>query len=289
VLSSISYIERRQGKWREAIAHLEQATALDPRDVQMLSELANNYSALREFGQARATLDRALAVAPDSKRLIAGKAAAYQAEGDLDASGELLAGLPISVKDAETFTVQIDQMLLQRRYDDALAALRDAMTGVDPSGDPWQTYCQLFTAWAQVWSGDKTAAHANFEHTLETINSMRKSDADDIHLAQAYAIAYAGLGDEKLATTWAKRGIDLNSGDAFLLPRAEGTLAQVEAAFGHVDAAVGMLPHLLEIPNGETRASLRLHPMWDPLRKDPAFLKLVAADSGTGQAAGSAY
>jgi hypothetical protein len=50
-----------------------------------------------------------------------------------------------------------------------------------------------------------------------------------------------------------------------------------------------MLPHLLEIPNGETRASLRLHPMWDPLRKDPAFLKLVAADSGTGQAAGSAY
>ena len=47
VLSSISYIERRQGKWREAIAHLEQATALDPRDVQMLSELANNYSALR--------------------------------------------------------------------------------------------------------------------------------------------------------------------------------------------------------------------------------------------------
>jgi TolB-like protein/cytochrome c-type biogenesis protein CcmH/NrfG len=289
VLSSISYIERRQGKWREAIAHLEQATALDPRDVQMLSELANNYSALREFGQARATLDRALAVAPDSKRLIAGKAAAYQAEGDLDASGELLAGLPISVKDAETFTVQIDQMLLQRRYDDALAALRDAMTGVDPSGDPWQTYCQLFTAWAQVWSGDKTAAHANFEHTLETINSMRKSDADDIHLAQAYAIAYAGLGDEKLATTWAKRGIDLNSGDAFLLPRAEGTLAQVEAAFGHVDAAVAMLPHLLEIPNGETRASLRLHPMWDPLRKDPAFLKLVAADSGTGQAAGSAY
>jgi hypothetical protein len=27
--------------------------------------------------------------------------------------------------------------------------------------------------------------------------------------------------------------------------------------------------------------------MWDPLRKDPAFLKLLAADSGTGQAAGS--
>ena len=279
VLSSISYIERRQGRWREAIAHLEQATALDPHAVQMLSELANNYAALREFAQARATLDRALAVAPDSNKLIAGKAATYQSEGNLDASGKLLAGLPIDVRDAETFTIQIDQMLLQRRFDDALVVLREALTKVRPTADPWQAYCQLFIAWGQRWSGDKTAAHASFERALEVINSMYKSDVDDIHLAQAYAIAYAGLGDETQAMKWARRGVELNAGDAFLKPRSEATLAQVEAEFGHIDEAVAMLPHLLEVPNGETRASMRLHPVWDALRNDPAFRKLTAADA----------
>jgi TolB-like protein/cytochrome c-type biogenesis protein CcmH/NrfG len=289
VLSSISYIERRQGKWREAIAHLEQATALDPHSVQMLSELATNYAALREFAQARATLDRALAVTPDSNKLIAAKAATFQAEGELDASGKLLAGVPIDVRDEETFTIQIDQMLLQRRFEAALAALRDAETKVQPVDDPWQASCQLFIAWGQMWSGDKTAARASFERALEVINSMYRSEADDMKLSQAYAITYAGLGDEKQAMQWAKRGVELNAGDAFLQPRSEATLAQVEAAFGHVDAAVSMVPHLLEVPNGETRASMRLHPVWDPLRNDPAFLKLIAADARSGQPASSPH
>jgi len=38
------------------------------------------------------------------------------------------------------------------------------------------------------------------------------------------------------------------------------------------------LPHLLEVPNGETRGDLRINPLWDPLRKDPRFQKLVAEE-----------
>jgi len=252
--------------------------------VQNLSELAGTYAALREFAQARATLDRALAVVPDSNKLIAGKASTYQVEGNLDASAKLLAGLPIDVKDPESFTVQIDQMLLKRRFDDALAVLRDAITKMQPTGDPWQTYCQIFIAWGQMWSGDKIAAHASFERALAVLNSLYRSDADDSNISQGYAITYAGLGDEEQAMKWAKRSVELNAGDAFLRPRAEATLAQVLAVFGHTDAAVAMVPHLLEVPNGETRASMRLHPVWDPLRTDPAFLKLVA-DDGAGQTA----
>jgi hypothetical protein len=34
---------------------------------------------------------------------------------------------------------------------------------------------------------------------------------------------------------------------------------------------------------------MRLHPVWDPLRNDPAFIKLVAADAGGGQVASSPH
>ena len=37
------------------------------------------------------------------------------------------------------------------------------------------------------------------------------------------------------------------------------------------------LPHLLEVPNGETVGYLRINPLWDPLRKDPRFVKFLAA------------
>jgi hypothetical protein len=38
------------------------------------------------------------------------------------------------------------------------------------------------------------------------------------------------------------------------------------------------LPHLLEVPNGETIGDLRLNPLWDPLRNDPRFQKLIGND-----------
>ena len=95
--------------------------------------------------------------------------------------------------------------------------------------------------------------------------------------------------DSSSSRRWARRGVELNAGDAYLRPRAEATLAQVLAVFGHTDAAVAMVPHLLEVPNGETRASMRLHPVWDPLRNDPAFLKLVATDTDGGKVASSPH
>ena len=58
-------------------------------------------------------------------------------------------------------------------------------------------------------------------------------------------------------------------------PFAQEVQAQIQAAFGDFDPAIATLTHLLEIPNGMSRGELRIDPLWDPLRKDPRFQKLV--------------
>jgi serine/threonine-protein kinase len=65
--------------------------------------------------------------------------------------------------------------------------------------------------------------------------------------------------------------------DAIAKPNAETLLAQIQARFGDLDSAIAALPHLLEVPAGITRADLRFDPMWDPLRNDPRFQKLVGS------------
>jgi TolB-like protein/cytochrome c-type biogenesis protein CcmH/NrfG len=281
VLASISYIERRQDKWREAISHLAQAAQLDPRNVQMLVELASNYSALRDFAQARVELDRALKVVPESSAVLAAKAGTFQAEGNLAAARTILAPMQVNAGDPASFNVLIAQMLLERRFADAITALKTVLAGPVRDGDTYLVFCQVFVAWAQRWSGDIAAAHASFLRALDVVNALRKADADDVNLAEMFAIVYAGLDDEAEAMRWARRGVELNAGDAYQLPRMESVLAQVEAAFGHVDEAIRQVPHLLEVPNGETRATMRLHPAWDSLRKDPRFLKLVDQDAAS--------
>jgi len=92
------------------------------------------------------------------------------------------------------------------------------------------------------------------------------------------AWAYAGLGEKEKALEQARHAIADYDGDALCKPFAETSLAIVEAQLGDIDSAVAALPHLLEVPNGETRGDLRINPLWEPLRKDPRFQKLVAEE-----------
>src|SRR5882724_4331452 len=58
-------IERRQGRWEESTQNLERALDLDPRNIQILRQMAILYDDLRRYADQQAVLDRALALRPD--------------------------------------------------------------------------------------------------------------------------------------------------------------------------------------------------------------------------------
>jgi TolB-like protein len=64
--SAIAAIQRRQGKWTESIANFEKSASLDPKNANLLYNLALNYVAQRDFKTADKTLDRALVAEPQS-------------------------------------------------------------------------------------------------------------------------------------------------------------------------------------------------------------------------------
>src|SRR6058998_3691337 len=63
---AIGAIQRRQGKWAESTANLEKSASLDPKNETILMNLAYSYMALRNFEAADKTVDRAMAIAPQS-------------------------------------------------------------------------------------------------------------------------------------------------------------------------------------------------------------------------------
>jgi len=89
------------------------------------------------------------------------------------------------------------------------------------------------------------------------------------------AWVYAGLGEKEKALEQARHAIADYATDALVKPLAETTLAIVQAQVGDIDSAIAALPHLLEMPNGETPGDLRVNPLWDPLRNNPRFQKLA--------------
>ncbi len=95
VSAEIGYVERRVGKFRESIADQERAIERDPRNSNFLSELANTYSAVREYARAHNLIDRVLVVAPGDQTAVAFKLGYYLSEGKMDDAGKLIGQIPV--------------------------------------------------------------------------------------------------------------------------------------------------------------------------------------------------
>ncbi len=90
---SLAYVARRQGQWDRTESYFNEAERLDPRNVNVLTQLANSYMLLRRLAEALRKLDQVLNITPDDVDVVATKAAIAQAEGDLARAAALLAPL----------------------------------------------------------------------------------------------------------------------------------------------------------------------------------------------------
>ena len=68
------YIQRRQGRWEEAMRNLNRAADLDPRNVFILEQLALSYQLLRRYAETESLLDRILTIEPNNLEIRAARA-----------------------------------------------------------------------------------------------------------------------------------------------------------------------------------------------------------------------
>jgi len=274
VLEQMAHLERRLGQADVAQKHYQAAAQLDPRNIGILLTLADTFQSVRRFDEALTIVDRALDIAPGNEAAIVAKARIFQTQGRLKEAAEILAKAPANSQDFDLSVTRAVQLYDERRFDAAIAHLQQ---NVPPAvaNDPRTI---MFLGQCQQLAGKDGDARASFERAAAamkpTPDSVVVVDARQLPIYLAWV--YVGLGEKDKALEQARQGIAVYANDALSEPFAEQTLAIVQAQTGDIDSAIAALPHLLEIPNGETRGDLRISPLWDPLRKDPRFQKLCA-------------
>jgi TolB-like protein/Flp pilus assembly protein TadD len=286
--SEVSYalaaIARREGHWAESVAYWERGLALDPRNTALLTEVAFTYAALRQFPTAIKLYDQALDILPNEPYLVASKASMYQAEGNLQEAGKLLVHVNAQTNSDPAVRTKLTQLRLERNYTEAiqLVQARQARPHVAFGIEKGTKHMGL--ALVQRVAGDTAQAKAAAEQARNTLEPLSKEQPDNAFIPAALAVACAMLDEKDSALKEAKRAITLvpSSKDRLSGPGFEENLALVEMIIGENSSAISTLTRLLQTPYGGwlytpapiTPALLRLDPLWDPLRGDPAFQKL---------------
>jgi len=281
VYEYLGFILRRLGRWQEAETNYKKAIELDPRDVQLLSAVGNEfYMYLRRFDDALASSDRALQIAPDAAGVHANKAVVLQTAGRLDGARQELALVPDEALDDWVVAARITQAMYERRFSDVINVVERKLNSLPPN-QPLDSFANAFLVQmgqCQEWLGQHEAARQTFERAVREIkptpDTVVRPDANGT--PSILAQAYAGLNEKENALQQAGQAVKDYDGDAINQPQAKVPLAQIQARFGDIDSAIAALPHLLEVPAGLSVASLKFDPLWDPLRKDPRFQKLCA-------------
>jgi len=276
---AIGLIQRRQGKWTESTANLEKAAALDPKNPNILINLASTYLALRQFEAADKTLDRVIAIAPQS--LMGCGLKGYVAvawKGDLSVAEKNFDSVPAEFDANQLMTwARAWLLIMERKFPKALAILQEFR------GEMMATYTSapspkaFLEGMIYLYLGDNEKAQLAFEHARALAEKLVPEAPQDSARHGQLGLILAFLGRKEEAIAEGKRAVELlpESEDAFDGPQTTTTLAQIYAWTGESDNAFRLLNHLLAIPNGLTVPMLKLQLDWDPLRKDPRFQALI--------------
>jgi TolB-like protein/Tfp pilus assembly protein PilF len=283
IFERTGYILRRRGQQEEGLRNLQRAVELDPRNFYTLQQIALSYVYLGRYAEAIAALDRALSIVPDN----------VETRANRDLNQLCWKG------DARPLHQTIDSILAQGPS--AIASAADiwflcALAERDPAaGERALVAMGDNPCWSEGvinlsrnfgegllarMTKDEARARTAFEAARAQQEKIVQAQPDYGPALCVLAMIDAALGHKELALEEGRRAIALMpiEKDVINGSRVLQYFAITAAWAGDKELALQQLETGLRAPVASVMLSygaLKLHPVWDPLRGDPRFEKIV--------------
>ncbi len=288
-LQFIAFVHRRQGKWDRTLDELKKSMVQDPGDPYVRGGLAETYVFLRMWKEAEDNARHDLTIDPHeatAMRMLL--LSSLNRAGNAQEPLRILATFPpddLLLPNTGMFDMVIgtrSQTFVLAR--DFKAALKACDIGTVATTNEWQRLAAK--TGIRVLAGDVSGAHADAENAREPLEARLREHPQDFRALRALSWVYLALDRKTDAINIARRAVELLplEKDAVLGSGTLAALAEIQAQAGVVKETVENLKKLLSIPAGETIsiARLKIDPVWDPIRNDPAFQELLAGKELVG-------
>jgi tetratricopeptide (TPR) repeat protein len=266
----------------EAVVNFKRATELGPREAKNFFSYGVLLKELDREAEARAALDHALLLAPESIYFRLQRASSEISwTGDTKRARTILAGLPAGQDpDGRVTSAYCTLAIYERNFPEALRLLQtypgETLPTVDSGGFGTQDTKTFNEAIIRLYAGDQARAYECFDAERWKAEVEVRDAPLSANGHAGLALLYAQMGWKEPALAEAARALDLELPTDMVARRwFHFNLARAYTWAGAPDSALKQAELFLSLPSAYKVNNFRLDPVWDPIRKDPRFQKLL--------------
>jgi TolB-like protein/tRNA A-37 threonylcarbamoyl transferase component Bud32/Tfp pilus assembly protein PilF len=286
IFAMMGSIQRHQGRWEESTKSLERAIELDPRSLNALDNIGDNYGMTRRYAERKTTLDRMLSIRPNNLDVKAERAfVEVDWKADTGPFHQLIDDEIRATSPAAMPRFTAYRWLLCALAERDVAAAKDALLASDE--DALGLEAVNFT---RPFVEGVIARMTNDEDNAQLAFTAARAEQEKKVQAQpdygpgwcVLGVIDAALGRKTEALREGRRAVELlpaekDSVNGMVMIKY---LAMIAAWVGEKDLACEQLAAAVRSPGSGIDLSygeLKLMLWWDPLRGDPRFEKIVAS------------
>ena len=271
IVRGLGDIYKILGYWKKAEEFLLKSYELDPVGLNSAFIVGMFYQGQRQFEKARHYYTLAIQSDPEQAHYYREKAYNYlEGVGDIRKARSLLKEAEMNVPEPEgqLLPAQFWTEIYARDFSNALSyAIRykKFLAG------------SIFVGITYQLLGEDSLTQEEFESLWVYYEDKVEQEPENALFHSNLGKVYTYLGFKDKGVAEGKKGTDLLpvSKDHWEGPDRERDLAIIYIVTGEYELALDKLEYLLSIPGNLTRWSLRLDPVYDPLRDNPRFKDLL--------------
>jgi eukaryotic-like serine/threonine-protein kinase len=299
-------VEEQRGQWKQALHDREKAAELDPWDSYTAEDLVTLNIMLRRYEEAERVIAHATAIMPQQSTdfLWRQRAMIAVARGDTKSAMAALDANPVRNLGVFGVNHQIAHVfVLERNY----AKAEEILQSVDEIARARNLLPKPLRAGEDLWGrgvtleklgriarfrGETEKARGYFEAARPVVDQALAKNAAHNSWIDSHALGYiaeidAALGRRDDAIREGRKAVELwpLKRNAVLAPDVAIIVAIAYMWSGERDAALQQLAEVAKLPAsssplpacpGWSAGELKLNPIWDELRNDPRFDKIIA-------------
>lgn len=268
--SSIGAVQRRQGKFENAIKNFKKSFELDPLSNLKAFDIGLTLGLTRNYDEARIYLRKSGELAPKWPL-----PCIYKAWLHIFSSGDI----EKAKSDIDESSRRID-MSRSKYYWWFLRLVESNLEIIPEKTQPGNDTTAFYLHRARIYRLlNQHETEAIFADSALTLLEGKEDGVGlNAHYHSQLSMVYCALRQKDSAMYHGQKALDLlaTSKDAFDALFLVVNMTEILVVFEEYDAAVEQFNYLLTIPGFVSKPYLRIDPLWEPLKNHPRFQELIS-------------